>query len=238
MVQEYGFTSGLLLNRKYDQLETSFKLEKVRTDPYHYPNQFSVEESQHFEDRRARSQHIDPTRRKELPRDQVLKDAVPEEMIQNTIMANYKDMKQHIDPDILNILLDPNVRPEPKSVKELNVDLSCVELPAREQRVIDTHKFNTATRKLREGKDWTWCLGGRKPMAPRDDFDPKLHRSTSEGTIGGRSLLAHQPGVSPGPFYGTTHIAKESNPRVRGGTNALLGFAGTFPARELRPGHQ
>jgi hypothetical protein len=238
MVQEYGMTSGLLLNRKYDQLETSFKLEKVRADPYHYPNHLSVDEHQHFEDRRARSQHIDPTRRKELARDRVLKEAVPEEMIQNTLMANYKDMKVKIDPDILGILLDPNTRPEPKSVKELNVDLSCVALPAREQRVIDNEKANAATKKLRQSKDWTWCLGGRKPFAMRDDFNVQLAKSASEGTLGGRSHLSHQVGAVAGPFHGTSFIAAESRPRMRGGLNAESGFAGTFPARELRPGHQ
>jgi ribosomal protein L12E/L44/L45/RPP1/RPP2 len=241
-VQEAGFTSGQLLNRKYEQLETSYKLEKVRTDPYHYPNQMRVEEKQHYEDRRARSQHIDPTRRKELPRDMVLKEAVPEEMIQNTLMANYKDMKYQIDQDILNILVDKNVRPEPATIKELNVDLSCVDLPAREKRGEESAAAaaQAASKSTKgAGKDWTWCLGGRKPFVPPDFFDTNLNRSQSLGsTLAGRSMLSHQIGVQPGPFYGSTHDMKDSNTRIRGGRNAELGVAGTFPANELRPGYK
>lgn len=224
-------TSGKLLTRRYDQTETSYKLDKDRSDPYHYPNHLRVEEDQHYEDRRARSQHIDPTRRKELPRDQVLKDAVPEEMVKNIIMANYKDMKVKPDPDVLAIQFDPDLRLQKETVRELNVDLSCCDLPAREKPIESSRKIETT----RSGKDWGWCLGGRKPLEPPDHGCVEMHKSTSlPGTLGGRSLLSHQVGEEPGSFHGTTFIANDNDPRMRGGRNARNNFAGTFPSRETR----
>lgn len=232
-VQECGMTSGKLLTRRYDQTESSFKFDDGRSDPYHYPNHLRVEEHQHFEDRRARSQHIEPSRRKELPRDQVLRDAVPEEMVKNIIMANYKDMKVKPDPEVLKIQFDPNIRLPPETVRDLNVDLSCCDLPARE-KPIESSRLRATTG---SGKDWGWCLGGRRPLTPPDHGDVHMHKSTSlPGTLGGRSLLSHQVGVDPGAFHGTTFIAGEAHGRMRGGRNARSGAAGTFPEREKRPG--
>jgi len=243
-VQECSMTSGLLVQRRYNQAANlPFPLDAVRTDPYHYPNQQGVEEEHHFEDRRARSQHIDPTRRKDLPRDKVLRDAVPEEMIKNMMLAQVKDMKQAamIDPGIQQILFDPKMRPTAESVRELNVDFSCVDLPAKE---IPEKEKTRASPSLPPkpagkptGKEWSWCLGGRKPLTPPDHGDWKLHKSNSlPGTLAGRSLLSHQVGKYPGAFHGSTHNPAEINSRMRGGRNAAEGCAGTFPNLETRPG--
>lgn len=231
-VQECGMTSGKLLTRRYAQKETDYKLDCVRADPYHYPNHLNVQDEMHYEDRRARSQHIDPRVRAklELPRDRVLREAVPEEMVKNIIMAEYKDMKNQPDPEVLAIQFDPNLRPQRETVRGLNVDLSCCDLPAKEKPSDQL----VATRAYMHGKDWSWCLGGRKPMAGPDHGDMKMHKSTSvPGTLSGMSLLGHQKGSTPGPFHGTGFMPAEANTRMRGGRNAERGFSGTFPSNEV-----
>jgi hypothetical protein len=232
-------TSGKLLTRRYAQRDTDFKLECERSDPYHFPNHMQVEDEMHYEDRRARSQHIDPRCREKLmlPRDKVLRDAVPDEMVKNMIMANYKDMKLKPDPDVMAIQFDPNLRPQRDTVKELNVDLSCCDLPAREKPVVESRDLPAAGVRSQTGKDWTWCLGGRPPPPLPDHGCVHMHKSSSlPGTLSGKSHLAHQPGSLPGPFHGSTFVPSEANQRMRGGRHAEQGFSGTFPNSEVRPG--
>lgn len=236
-IQEAGMVSGLLVTRRYAQRETDYKLEKERSDPYHFPNHLQVEDQNHYEDRRARSQHIDPRCRAklELPRDQVLRDAVPDEMVKNMIMANYKDMKLKPNPEIVAIQNDPDIRLQKETVRELNVDLSCCDLPARENFRAPEPPAAGSYKVPGKGKSWGWCLGGRKPLPPPDHGDISIHKSASlPGTLGGKSHLSHQTGASPGPFHGSTFKAQEANQRMRGGRNAAEGTAGTFPDREAR----
>jgi hypothetical protein len=231
VTQEYSMTSGLLVTRRYAQRDTDFPLDCERSDPYHYPNHLNVHERYHYEDRRARSQHIDPRvrARDEIPRDRELREAVPEEMVQN-MLAGRSAAKIQPDPNVMAIQFDPNVRPQRETVKQLNVDLSCVDLPRREQQLPVFTSFD------QKRKDWTWCLGGKKPPPPPDHGDPKMHRTTSlPGTLSGHSHLAHQKGATPGPFHGTTFIPCEANTRMRGGTNAVNGFTGTYPNLEVKP---
>jgi len=239
IVQEFGMTSGKLLTRRYAQTATDFKLETERSDPYHFPNHMQVEDDMHYEDRRARSQHIDPRCREklELPRDKVLRAAVPEEMVKNMIMANYKDMKFKPDPDVMAIQFDTNLRPHRDTVMDLNVDLSCCDLPAREKPELRAPAGGSRV----PGKDWGWCLGGRRPLPPPDHGDVKMHKTSSlPGTLSGKSHLAHQPGSMPGPFHGSCYTPMEQNQnaksmRMRGGIQAENGFAGTFPQCEVKP---
>jgi hypothetical protein len=256
IVQEYGMTSGLLLKRRYAQRDTDYPLECERSDPYHFPNHLQVENAMHYEDRRARSQHIDPRVRakNEIPRDKVLRDAVPEEMVKNIIAASGgdKDMKNKPDPDVMAIQFDPNMRLQKETVKELNVDLSCCDLPAREKpdpitirrsTDVDLHageqvgkrRTDVAQSRPIYGRDWNWCLGGRRPVTPPNHGCVEIHKSTSlPGMLSGKSLLSHQPGAVPGAFHGSTYSASEANARMRGGRNAEGGVAGTFPDREAR----
>jgi hypothetical protein len=232
VTQEYSMTSGLLLNRRYAQRDTDYRLETLRSDPHHFPNHLQVTDEMHYEDRRARSQHIDPRVRalNEIPRDRALRDAVPEEMVQNIIKAGMASAKVELDPVVMGIQFDPDIRPQKESVKQLNVDLSCCDLPAKE-------KPDLSSSAPRQGRDWGWCLGGRRPLTPPNHGDMRMHRSTSvPGTLSGKSLLSHQKGSFPGPFHGTAYIPSETNQRMRGGRNAENGMAGTFPDREKRPG--
>lgn len=239
VVQETGMTSGQLLNRRYAQKDTDYKLECVRSDPYHFPNHLQVEDEMHYEDRRARSQHIDPRVREklEIPRDKSLRESVPEEMVKNVIMSNMKDMKYKVDPDVLAIQFDPDLRPQKETVKQLNVDLSCCDLPARERPDKPSPSAASKIPRGHTGRDWSWCLGGRRPITPPNHGDVQMHKSQSlPGTLSGKSLLRHQAGATPGPFHGTAFNPYDSHARVRGGQNALDGCAGTFPDRERRPG--
>jgi len=211
IVLECGMTSGKLLHRRYAQVTTDFKLDCERSDPYHFPNHLQVEDSNHYEDRRARSQHIDPICREKmkLPRDMALTNAVPQEMVDNMIMANYKDMKLKPDPDIMKIQNDPDIRLGRATVKDLNVDLSCVDLPAREKPLVPPPMYVAASGN--QGNAWAWCLGGRKPIPPPDHGDPVMHKTTSlPGTLSGKSLLAHQKGSLPGPFHGSAFMPSEA----------------------------
>merc|ERR1719162_2141932 len=100
----------------------------------------------HYEDRRARSQHIDPSRRKELPRDKCLREAVPDELIKNHV--NPPATKMQIDPKLLGIRFDREIRPTSDTVHELNVDLSCVDMPPRERKQMSrTHVGHSGGRK-------------------------------------------------------------------------------------------
>lgn len=238
MVQEVSMTSGLLVTRRYVQKDTDYPIDTLRSDPYHYPNHLQVQEEGHYEDRRARSQHIDPRVREknEIPRDKVLREAVPDEMVKNIIMSGMKDMKYKVDPDVLKIQFDPNIRPQKETVRELNVDLSCVDLPAKEKPESTSASSRLPPGHL--GRDWKWCLGGRKPIPPPDHGDVNIHRTQSlPGTLSGKSLLRHQSGATPGPFHGSTYRSNQTpSMRVRGGQNAIDGFSGTFPNTEVRPG--
>mmetsp|Transcript_110496 Transcript_110496/g.195597 ORF Transcript_110496/g.195597 Transcript_110496/m.195597 type:complete len:307 (+) Transcript_110496:77-997(+) len=243
VVQEAGFTSGKLLNRRYTQLKSPFTLEGVRTDPYHYPNGMRVTESQHYEDRRARSQHIDAFKRKEmeLPRDRELAAAVPDELVKNH--ANPPATRMQIDPNLLKIKFDTGVKPQSHTVHELNVDLSCCQLPPRERppsygskQMARTHAAGQAGGS--RGREWSWCLGGRKPMEMPSQPEGLAKSASLPSVLGGASHMAHTLGEAPSPFYGTTSTQtfKSGAPdgRMRGGKLARQGYAGTFPDREKR----
>merc|ERR1712139_130832 len=230
------------MGRRYAQKDTDFKLDCVRSDPYHFPNHLQVDDEMHYEDRRARSQHIDPRVRalREIPRDKSLREAVPEEMVSNIIKAGLGSAKVKPDPDVLAIQFDPNVRPQKETVRELNVDLSCCDLPAREnfrEPPSESSRTTSTARTGLLGKDWSWCLGGRKPLTPPDHGCVHIQKCASVPVVNaGKSHLSHQKGVTPGAFHGTTFKAGDANQRMRGGQNAIQGSAGTFPARETRPG--
>jgi len=228
-IQEVGMTSGQLLTRRYAQKDTDYPLESLRSDPHHFPNHLQVTDDMHYEDRRARSQHIDPRVRamRELPRDKVLRDAVPEEQVKNMIMANYKDMKVKPDPAVMAIQFDPDLRPQKETVRELNVDLSCCDLPAKEKPDMASSRSASS---LRPGKDWSWCLGGRRPLTPPNHGDPKVHKSSSlPGTLSGKSLLAHAKGAIPGPFHGSAYIPSDVSLKLEASRN---GDTGTMSAAE------
>lgn len=215
-VQEYSMTSGMLVNRKYNQSETSFRSEKMRTDPYHGPNTLDVQDADHYKDHRRRIQHSDPRMWKVDP---VLRAAVSDEQVEQIARAERGESRMYPDKNILSILFGEDIKPKKESFKELNVDLSCLDLPVQEGGTIKS-RGNQAERKnfmpdhdppvdestMNESK-WNWCRGGRKllenPNMPLSPERSQLLRSTSlPQTWAAASMLPGADGAPAAPYYG------------------------------------
>mmetsp|Transcript_88191 Transcript_88191/g.273263 ORF Transcript_88191/g.273263 Transcript_88191/m.273263 type:complete len:325 (+) Transcript_88191:95-1069(+) len=127
--QEYSFTSGNLINRKYNQFQSNYKTEATRADPWHYPNSMKTEDADHFRNHKRRSQNCDPRFWKPDP---ALSSGISEGDVQQKLAAERDEVRSNIDPKRMEILFADNVRPRAQNLHELNVDLSCISLPARE----------------------------------------------------------------------------------------------------------
>lgn len=134
-VCEPSMTSGEMVLRKVPKVEKTFPLEDERVSLHHYPNYKNVKDEDHYEDWRARSQHIDPSRRKAMPKDKVLSDAVTDEMVQGRILAEKADNRKPVDAKLLALRF-AEVQLDAESVRELQkehrVDWSCTNIPSRE----------------------------------------------------------------------------------------------------------
>eukprot|EP00440_Ansanella_granifera_P049085 gb/GFBE01053182.1/.p1 GENE.gb/GFBE01053182.1/~~gb/GFBE01053182.1/.p1 ORF type:complete len:322 (+),score=70.75 gb/GFBE01053182.1/:1-966(+) len=252
-VQEFSMTSGILVNRKYDATETNFRAEKMRSDPHHFPNYIDVKDSDHYKDHRRRNCHCDPDR---WTIDPVLRDAVSEEQVKQTVAANRGMTRTYPDPKILDILFSDSVKPKKETFKELNVDLSCLDLPVQEGGLIrDRAKKTTKTdfmpafkppedevAKMNENA-WQWCTGGRKMLddsrAPPSPEKMTMLRSQSlPQALAGASLLPGSDGAPASPFHGmaTRKFGQSAgwDGRMRGAKLARNRWAGTFPEKEAR----
>jgi len=251
-VLEAGFTSGKLLNRKYDQTESCFASETERSDPYHFPNALNIRDRDHYQDRRRRSQNVDPTKWTPLPGDAELKAAVPDAMVKSHVMAHKGDKRNPVDHKKMEPLFNENVRPQADTLRELNVDLSCVNLPAREGGTAPSSRAS-GFRPRSLGADQAAASRAspatpqRVPQTPSiasgrgglSDAEMSMIKSQSlPRTLSGPSMLGGNLGGEPTAFYGVTTRKFGFNQwdgRMRGGKLARDGWAGTFPSASIRP---
>lgn len=252
-VQEFSMTSGLLVNRKYDALETNFRSEKLRSDAHHFPNHMDVKDSDHYKDHRRRNCHCDPDRWVIDPK---LRAAVTDEMVEQHVRVQRGMTRKAYDPEIMNILFSNSVKPQKASYKDLNVDLSCLDLPIQEGGPVGSRvKPNTRTNFMpdfepppedanaEDRSGWKWCTGGRKLMGnPREDYSPEksemLRSQSLPQALGGSSMLPGADGAPASPFHGmaTRKFGQQAgwDGRMRGQKMARNKWAGTFPEKEAR----
>lgn len=258
---EPAFTSGEMVCRKYNKSQSSFKLESERSDPYHYPNDKNVKEQHHYGDFRRRQAQWDPTKRPSLPCDKELQDSVPEGMVTQFVQAHRGESRKYVPQHMLNILMDDNVRPTNQTDDLLSTELrepSKSAGPRQKVKTLDEvgvalgypSEPETLGQVLsgagRAGCDsWKWCLGGRKltdfAAEAEENALATLRQSQSLPTLNaGASFLHGNLGRCASTFHGlhTRRYGHENawDGRMRGGSEAKMGFAGTFPIKEVRPG--
>mmetsp|Transcript_36971 Transcript_36971/g.105148 ORF Transcript_36971/g.105148 Transcript_36971/m.105148 type:complete len:312 (-) Transcript_36971:60-995(-) len=247
-VLEPAFTSGLMVHRKYSVSDPTYKTETERSDPYHYPNHLEVQEHHHFKDCRRRSQNIDPREWKPNPE---FANIVTDDIVQKQLSAHLGQARAYTDPKLLNQLFDDTIRPQPHSLKELNCDLSCVDLPLTEGGPVSMRAArakqarpggSSGSSKGGGGADWSWCMGGRKPMdftRPVGEKEMAIARTMSmpqlahanqpsmlAGNVGGAAATFH--GLNTRKF-GAGKVEGAPDCRMRGSTLAKDGWAGGFP---------
>mmetsp|Transcript_19767 Transcript_19767/g.35844 ORF Transcript_19767/g.35844 Transcript_19767/m.35844 type:complete len:232 (-) Transcript_19767:172-867(-) len=147
-VLENGFTSGRLITRTYDGVESPFRCETVRTDPYHTPNHMNIMEEMHYEDRRSRSSNPDPRARQPIPADFELSALVSDKMVLDEVNKGRRLVG--VDENTLDILFAQKTKPVPGTWSQLNTDLSCVDLPS--------HELKADTQGGSAGSKWQWCV--------------------------------------------------------------------------------
>jgi len=257
--QEYSFTSGQLINRRYDlNAGTDYATETTRSDPWHYPNSLETKDEDHFQDRRRKPQNLDA-----FKPDSAMDAAIPDHLLKHELAAHRNEVRANIDPKKLESFFERDVRPNPETLHELNVDLSCIDLPTREggslpntkrtasklnskrtcaaaspsSTSVDTGRHGVSSEDHAADK-WRWCLGGRPITGPEVSSvnDMQITRSQSLPQIfGTTSTLSGNLGGAAVPFHGV-HTRKfgigQNDLRMRGGKHAREGFAGTYPAKE------
>uniref|UniRef100_A0A7S2KZJ8 Uncharacterized protein n=1 Tax=Zooxanthella nutricula TaxID=1333877 RepID=A0A7S2KZJ8_9DINO len=242
-VLEPAFTSGLMVNRKYNMIESNYKSETERSDPHHYPNYLEVTDAQHFGDFRRRSQNVDPREWKPNP---AFADIVTDDMVKQQLSAHLGEARKQYDPKMVATLFDDQVRPQAHTLKELNCDVSCLDLPTREGGPISGRVGASPTAAGRAPRgDWGWCMGGRKAPAldrPMDEAAKTLAKTQSLPQM----ALANQPSMLHGNLGGSAEatfhgvhtrkfgggkLPEAPDLRMRGSTLAQTGWAGTFPAQ-------
>lgn len=252
-VLEPAFTSGIMVNRKYEMVDPVFKCETERSDPYHYPNHMEVRESQHFQDGRRRSQNVDPREWKPNP---AFAEVVTDDMVKMQLSAHLGEARSYTDPKMMNALFDEGIRPQAHTLSELNCDVSCIDLPAREGGLISSRAKPSAAPRAPAGRaaakratpqrDWNWCMGPRQTLpfhSEMSEHEKSLIKSQSLPQM----TLANQPsmlagnlgGASSATFHGlhTRKFGSGKMPhapdlRMRGGRLAKDGWAGTFPTSD------
>lgn len=197
-----------------------------------------------------RIQHVDPTKWKVDPQ---LAAAVSQDMVKAKVAADRMETRANIDPKKLALLFNEDARPQPHTIGDLNVDLSCVNLPARETgrgsstpsgRGTGRQSTAAASQNASAAANdkWKWCMGGRKVMdlGALSPKDTAIARTMSmPTTLPGPSTLNGNMGGSASAFHGTQTRKFGQNGgqwdgRMRGGKLAKDGWAGTFPAKEGR----
>eukprot|EP00435_Cladocopium_sp_Y103_P053376 s2085_g17.t1 len=203
------------------------------------------------QDHRRRNCHCEPAR---WVVDEHLRAAVPDFVVEQRLRAERGETRTHPDKDILDILFSDNVKPQKATFKELNVDLSCIDLPVQEggpvrarHQYVERKNFmpepipppeEVEEEERRSG--WNWCKEGRKLLDTSGDWTEEkaaLHRSQSlPQALGGASLLPGANGVPASPFHGmaTRRFGEDSgwDGRMRGSLLARRGWAGTAPDKE------
>lgn len=220
-VLEPAFTSGLMVQRKYDQLECGYKTETTRADPYHFPNHLEVKDEHHFNDWRRKSQNVDP---RQWQPDPSLKRVITDQMVKQHCAAKRGEGKGAADPKDIAEFFRSDPPSEVGSARSGTV--ANPEKPAR--------------------KDWAWCMGGRKAHHIQEQQEAasatlSLMRSQSSPqmtTLTGPSLMeGNMGGESSTGFHGLDKRkfgVGHADARMRGGKPARDGWAGSFPDKELR----
>jgi len=147
-------------------------------------------------------------------------------------------------------LFDDNLRLQPNKLNELNADLSCLDLPGQEGGTVAERarqrSHAAAVRQgqavVKTGNDWSWCMGGRKPQPDQRQLDPIEAKIVKSQSVPQMSL-SRQPsflhgnlgGDATSSFHGlNTRQFGNNDLRMRGGTAARSGWAGTFPENETK----
>lgn len=252
VVQEYSMTSGTLLNRQYDlNANTLYRTDTMRTDAHHYPNALGIEDRHNYTNYQRRT--CDPGRIGEVW-DPKLTAAVSDAEVVERVRAERAETRRPVDPKFLKILFDDQVRLQPKGVRDLNVDFSCMEIRRQEKpsgstgkppEVTGVDEVGTqgaaeaaATVSAKPGVDfgtgnWGWCLGGRKKATHEENplIQEMIKSRSLPNTLGGRCLLGGKnDNRKPDAFYGTHKGFGTVDSRMRGGKLARNEWAGTFPS--------
>eukprot|EP00933_Yihiella_yeosuensis_P001574 TRINITY_DN10260_c0_g1_i1.p1 TRINITY_DN10260_c0_g1~~TRINITY_DN10260_c0_g1_i1.p1 ORF type:complete len:249 (+),score=42.16 TRINITY_DN10260_c0_g1_i1:141-887(+) len=244
--------SGTLVNRRYVQVETNYACEANRSDPWHYPNYMEVRDSEHYKNHQRRNCHCDPHFWTIDPK---LRDAVSEEQVQMHVRsASGMPAPGASDPNIMAILFSDEIRPQKETLKELNVDLSCVDLPQREggpgplgSTARSTKGFGSPKAQPSPKADigyqsrWKWCTSGREipnfKTEMSEEESTMLRSQSLPQMLPGSSLLVGAEGMEQRPFHGMATRrfgGRNWDGRMRGGKLARTGWAGTFPEKEAR----
>ncbi|CAK9000666.1 unnamed protein product [Durusdinium trenchii] len=173
------------------------------------------------------------------------------------LRADRGESRSYPDQDILDILFSDNIKPQKATFKELNVDLSCMDLPIQEggpvrgrQKFVERKNFMPEpvpppeTPGMWSTEGWKWCKGGRKLLDTSPEWGEEkaqLHRSQSlPQAMGGASLLPGANGAPASPFHGlaTRRFGEDSgwDGRMRGSLLARRNWAGTAPDKANNDG--
>lgn len=183
LVQEPSFTSGDIVRRQYDKRDKVSSqhsaMHTVRTDPWHYPNSQAVQEHEHFDDYRSGScSDIKPKNR---PSDKERAAAVSDAMVKRFVFAASGAKASHFDKASAAVLFgkDIHIRPSPRALETLNVDLSCARMPKSVTAAVQAAKKETA---LSHRGEWGWCLDrGRAQTAAARVVPPSQDSKGREG---------------------------------------------------------
>merc|ERR1712232_1298193 len=241
VVMEPAFTSGEMLHRQYKHIEHAFPLEDERVCLHHYPNYKNVTDADHYQDWRARSQHIDPHRRRMMPKDQVLRDAVSDEMVTARIQSEKADNRKPVDAKLLalrfaEVHLDSAAMRELKA--ENRVDWSCTDIPAREDPDRPARYRAPTKPEVTNASQRSWALSGcltpppPPPKKPEDGMPPE-HRKAAEAEaqkkwhwcLGGREIPKFGPTAEERAL-----VSSQSLPLVIPGKTLLPGAKAKGPA--------
>jgi len=244
-VQETSMTSGLMVNRRYDlSVVTQHKTEAERSDPHHFPNYMEVQDADHYGKFTRISQNLD-----KIQPNPEYEHLVHDSFVKMQVAAHKGESRSFIDPEQMKPLFQEGLRLQPDTLHMVNADLSCLELPHCEKPRASTVGRSSSTsasskhqsQKLaaQTGEKWGWCMGGKKPLIPDVTavFDKEeMMRSQTLPSLG-KSLLPGMEGKEPGNFHGVaqgkdgkrTFGSLKVNPRMKGGSKAVSGWAGTAP---------
>ncbi|CAJ1354278.1 unnamed protein product [Effrenium voratum] len=206
-----------MVTRKYNQLESNYQTVATRSDAHHYPNYIDVKDSDHYKDHRRRNCHCEPARWVVDPK---LRAAVTDREVEQRLRAERGETRSYPDPDILGILFGEDVKPQKETFKQLNVDLSCVDLPHQEggpvkgrQKFLERKNFMPEPVPPPERwaivfsiLRWKWCKEERKLLdttAAWSEEKAQLHRSQSlpqavrgVGSLGPAAAAPSRPGLA------------------------------------------
>lgn len=228
-VQETSMTSGLFVTRRYDLAAAGqHKTEACRSDAHHFPNYLEVEDKDHYGKFQRLSQNLD-----KIPPNPDYSHLVDDTHVKMMVAAHKGESRSYTDPERMKVLFEEGIRLPHDKLHEVNADLSCLDLPHCEKPRTPGSQTRKPTVKATTEK-WGWCMGGRKPMLTSlETMDrSELARSQTLPSLG-KSLEPGAEGKEPHYFHGEhkgrTFGVGKVNARLKGGSKAASGWAGTAP---------